>query len=44
MFPENKTEKRNFPLSIIKKFHAEIVFVAWLRDLSWEVEIVYLFF
>ena len=33
-----------FPLSTIKKFHVEIVFVAWLRDLSWEVKIVYLFF
>ena len=32
-----------FPLSTIKKFHAEIVFVAWLRDLSWEVKIVNLF-
>ena len=32
-----------FPLSTIKKFHAEIVFVAWLRDLSWEVKIVCLF-
>ena len=32
-----------FPLSTIKKFHAEIVFVAWLRDLSWEIKIVYLF-
>ena len=27
-----------FPLSTIKKFHAEIIFVAWLRDLSWEVQ------
>ena len=42
MFPENKTEMF-FPLSTIKKFHAEIVFVAWLRDLSWEIKIVYLF-
>ena len=33
-----------FPLSTIKKFHVEIVFVAWLRDLSWEVKIVFLFF
>ena len=33
-----------FPLSTIKKFHVEIVFVACLRDLSWEVKIVYLFF
>ena len=33
-----------FPLSTIKKFHVEIVFVAWLRDLSWEVKIVYLLF
>ena len=33
-----------FPLSTIKKFHVEIVFVAWLRDLSWEVKIAYLFF
>ena len=33
-----------FPLSTIKKFHAEIVFVVWLRDLSWAVTIVYLFF
>ena len=32
-----------FPLSTIKKFHVEIVFVAWLRDLSWEVKIVFLF-
>ena len=32
-----------FPLSTIKKFHAEIVFVAWLPDLSWEIKIVYLF-
>ena len=32
-----------FPLSIIKTFHAEIIFVAWLRDLSWEVKIVCLF-
>ena len=33
-----------FPLSTIKKFHAEIVFVAWPRDLSWEVKIVFGFF
>ena len=33
-----------FPLSTIKKFHVEIVFVAWLRDLSWETKIVYIFF
>ena len=33
-----------FPLSTIKKFHVEIVFVAWLRDLSWEAKIAYLFF
>ena len=33
-----------FPLSTIKKFHTEIVFVAWLRDLPWEVKVVYLFF
>ena len=33
-----------FPLSTIKKFHVEVVFVAWLRDLSWEVKIVDLFF
>ena len=33
-----------FPISTIEKFHAEIVFVAWLRDVSWEVKIVYLFF
>ena len=33
-----------FPLSTIKKFRVEIVFVACLRDLSWEVKIVYLFF
>ena len=33
-----------FPLSTIKKFHVEIVFVAWLRDLSWETKIFYLFF
>ena len=32
-----------FPLSTIKKFHVEIVFVAWLGDLSWEVKIVCLF-
>ena len=25
-----------------EKFHAEIVFVVWLRDLLWEVKIVYL--
>ena len=43
MFPENKTGKYFFPLSTIKKFHAEIVFVAWQRDLSWEVKIVGLF-
>ena len=30
-----------FPLSTIKKFHLEIVFVVWLRDLSWEVKIVF---
>ena len=30
-----------FPLTTIKKFHVEIVFVAWLRDLSWEVKIVF---
>ena len=35
--------KMFFPLSTTKKFHAEIVFVAWLRDLSWEIKIVYLF-
>ena len=29
------------PLSTIKKFHVEIVFVVWLRDLSWEVKIVF---
>ena len=33
-----------FPLSTIKKFHVEIVFVAWLRDLSWEVKIFFPFF
>ena len=44
MFPENKTGKCFFPLSTIKKLHAEIVFVAWQRDLSREVKIVYLFF
>ena len=33
-FPENKTGSV-FPTSTIKKFHSEIVFVAWLRDLSW---------
>ena len=33
-----------FPLCTIKKFHVEIVFVAWLCDLSWEVKIVFLFF
>ena len=27
-----------FPVSTIKKFHAEAVFLAWLRDLSWEVQ------
>ena len=32
-----------FPLSTIKKFHVEIVFVAWLRDLSWEVKIFFFF-
>ena len=32
-----------FPLSTIKKFHAEIVFVAWLHDLSWEVKIAMFF-
>ena len=39
MFPENKTE------NVFSTFHhhAEIVFVAWLRDLSWEIKIVYLF-
>ena len=31
-------------LSTIEKFHAEIVFVTWLRNLSWEVKIVYLLF
>ena len=36
--------KMFFPLSTTKKFHTEIVFVAWLRDLSWEIKIVYLFF
>ena len=35
--------KMFFPPSTIKKFHVEIVFVAWLRDLSWEVKIVCLF-
>ena len=44
MFPENKTAKFFFPLSTIKKFHVEMVFVAWLRDLSREIKIVYLFF
>ena len=43
MFPENKTGKC-FSLFTIKKFHAEIVFVTWLRDLPWEVKIVYQFF
>ena len=44
MFPENKTGK------CFSTFHhqeiqlIEIVFVAWMRDLSWEVNIVYLFF
>ena len=33
-----------FPLCTIKKFHIEVIFVAWLRDLSREVKIVYLFF
>ena len=31
-------------LSTIEKFHAEIVFVTWLRNLSWEEKIVYLLF
>ena len=44
MFPENKTGKCFFPLSTIKKLHAEIVFVACQRDLSREVKIVHLFF
>ena len=44
MFPENKTE------NVFSTFHRqeiprkEIVFVVWLRDLSWEVKIVYPFF
>ena len=29
-----------FPLSTIKKVHAEIELVTWLRDLSWKVKIV----
>ena len=32
-----------FPLSTVKKFHVEIVFVAWLRDLSWEVKLFFFF-
>ena len=44
MFPENKTGTCFFPLSTIKKFHAEIVFEAWLGNLSGEVKIVYLLF
>ena len=43
MCPENKTGKY-FSTFHHQKFHAEIVFVAWLRDLSWEVKIVFLFF
>ena len=43
IFSENKTGKCFFPLSTIKNFHTEIVFVVWLRDLSWEVKIVCLF-
>ena len=41
MFPENKTENV-FSTSNIKKFHSEIVFVVWLRDVR--SKIVYLFF
>ena len=45
IFPENKTGKCFFPLfGTIEKLHAEIKFVAWQRDLSREVKIVYLFF
>ena len=33
-----------FPPSTIKKFHAKILFVAWLCDLSWEVKMFHLFF
>ena len=44
MFPENKMGTCFFPLSTIKKFHAEIVFEAWLGNLSGEVKIVYLLF
>ena len=36
--------KMFFPISTIKKFHVEVVYVAWLRDLSLEVKLVYLFF
>ena len=42
MCPENKTGKY-FSTFHHQKFHAEIVFVAWLRDLSWEVKMVCLF-
>ena len=41
MLLENKTGN---VVSATKKFHVEILLVAWLRDLSWEVKIVYLFF
>ena len=44
MFPENKMGTCFFPLSTIKKFHAEIVFEAWQGNLSGEVKIVYLLF
>ena len=43
IFPKIRLENV-FPLSTIEKFHAEIVFVAGLRDRSWEVKNVYLFF
>ena len=33
-----------FQPSTIKKFHAKILFVAWLCDLSWEVKMFHLFF
>ena len=42
MFPENKNGFSTFHHREIPR--KEIVYVAWLRDLSWKVKIVYLFF
>ena len=40
-FSKKEDWKMLFSLSTIKKFHTEIVFVVWPRNLSWEVRKVF---